>query len=707
MDDGLRPGAEVAGHRLERVIAAGGMSVVYLAEHLQLQRKVAFKVLSPHLAEDEAFRDRFIRESRTAAALDHPNIVTIYDAGEREGRLYISMRYVEGSDLRKVLTAGGALDPWRALSILSQVGSALDAAHAEGLVHRDVKPGNILLAQPGTVFERAFLTDFGVTKRMEPGTALTRTGQFVGTVDYVAPEQILAEPVDGRTDVYSVGCVLYECLAGRAPYERPTDVATIYAHLQDQVPSLDERQPTAMQAVIDRSLAKAKDDRYPTCGALVEAARSAMPDDTRSTAVLSAPKPSTPSTPPRRGRRRIAAVVVAAVVVAGVIAALALAARPERSDAGTTSTPPPTSPPPVAAAAGPLIWQATPWHEWADVPGEVAFNDSLLMQDGGVIAVGHADIGMNEDAVVWTQREGRWDRHYVDGKATPGAQRISGITEVGDRLIAVGYNGAVAAAWYSDDGGSTWQTAEGMAGAPTARTVEAAADGTMWALGEGAIWRSSDGATWQLESSDAFPAEADVYGSTTVGDKVVAVGQMPDADGNGDAAVWVLDATGWSRVPSAAFDQRGSQSLTDVIVAPDGTVVSVGLDSTSGKAIAFVADDPRSWSKARVPAGAETQKMNAVTYLPTDGEFVAGGQTTGATTGGVDAAIWISSDGKVWSRQAGKLSTFALTDGAEPLEIRSLVAYDRPAIDVLAFGIAGVDMNAEAKLWNGFATRSG
>jgi serine/threonine-protein kinase len=704
MDVGLRLGAEVAGHRLERVIAAGGMSVVYLAEHLQLQRKVAFKVLAPHLAEDEAFRDRFIRESRTAAALDHPNIVTIYDAGERDGLLYISMRYVEGSDLRKVLTADGVLDPWRALSILSQIGSALDAAHAEGLVHRDVKPGNILLAQPGTVFERAFLTDFGVTKRMDPGTALTRTGQFVGTVDYVAPEQILAEPVDGRTDVYSVGCVLYESLTGRAPYRRPTDVATIYAHLQDEVPSLDERQPAAMQAAIDRSLAKAKDDRYPTCGALAEAARSAMPDDTRPTAVLTAP---TPSTPPRRGRRRIAVVATAGLLTAAVIVGVALAARPQRSDAGPSSTATPTSPPPSVAPAGPLVWQATEWKEWAPATGEVAFNDSLLTQHGRVIAVGHADIGTNEDAVVWTQRGGRWDRHYVDGKATPGVQRISGITEAEGRLVAVGYDDGLAAAWYSDDDGSTWQATGGMAGAPTARTVERAADGTWWALGEGAIWRSSDGVTWQLESSEAFPSDADVYGSTPAGNSLVAVGRMDDPDGNGDAAVWVLDEGGWSRVTSPAFDRSGSQALTDVAAASDGTIVSVGLDSTTGDAIAFVADDPRSWSKADVPADADMQKMNSVAYLPTDGEFVAGGQRTDQTSGSLDAAIWISTDGKRWTRQAGNRTTFALTNGDAPLEIRSVLAYDRPAIDVLAFGIVGLDMTADAQLWNGFATRSG
>ena len=179
MEFDLRPGDEIAGHRLERIIGRGGMSVVYLAEHLRLGRKVAFKVLAPQVAEDPGFRERFIRESRIAAALDHPNIVNVYDAGEFDGLLYISMRYVEGSDLGRVLREGGAIEPWRTLTIVSQVGSALDVAHAEGLVHRDVKPGNILLSQPGTTLERSFLSDFGVTKRMTTSAALTRTGQFV------------------------------------------------------------------------------------------------------------------------------------------------------------------------------------------------------------------------------------------------------------------------------------------------------------------------------------------------------------------------------------------------------------------------------------------------------------------------------------------------------------------------------------------------
>ncbi len=215
-----RIGTEFAGHRIETVIGRGGASVVYLAEHLRLGRRAALKVLAQHLADDEAFRERFIRESRIAAALDHPNVVTVYDAGEVDGNLYISMRHVEGSDLGRLLAAEGALEPSRAISILSQIASALDAAHAQGLVHRDVKPANMLVESTADMpdFDRAYLSDFGISKRTTSREGLTRTGQFVGTVDYVAPEQITGEPVDGRTDVYSFGCVLFECLSGRVPF---------------------------------------------------------------------------------------------------------------------------------------------------------------------------------------------------------------------------------------------------------------------------------------------------------------------------------------------------------------------------------------------------------------------------------------------------------------------------------------------------------
>ena len=271
-----RLGSELAGHRVEGVIGRGGMSVVYLAEHIGLRRKVALKVLGPELADDEAFRERFIRESQITARLDHPNIVTVYDAGEADGVLYISMRYVEGTDLERLLRAETRLEPARAVSLISQAAAALDAAHAAGLVHRDVKPGNILLASDArSSRDRAFLSDFGVTKRLETGAGITRTGQFVGTVDYVSPEQIRGEDLDGRADVYSLGCVLYRCLTGEVPFPRDTEVATIYAHLQDPPPVPSERLPelgVGFDTPIATALAKAPDDRFDTCRDLADAA---------------------------------------------------------------------------------------------------------------------------------------------------------------------------------------------------------------------------------------------------------------------------------------------------------------------------------------------------------------------------------------------------------------------------------------------------
>ena len=186
-------GTELAGHRIEAVIGRGAMATVYLARHLRLGRQVALKVLDPALAEDEAFRERFIRDCRAAAALDHPNVVTVYDAGEADGVLYLSMRYVEGTDLERLLEVEGYLSPEVALSIVVQCAAALDAAHAEGLVHRGVVPAAILLERGWMDDGRAFLADFGITKHVAASTRMTRTGSFAGSVDYVAPEEIRGE----------------------------------------------------------------------------------------------------------------------------------------------------------------------------------------------------------------------------------------------------------------------------------------------------------------------------------------------------------------------------------------------------------------------------------------------------------------------------------------------------------------------------------
>jgi serine/threonine-protein kinase len=275
MSTSTRIGSTIAGYRLEALLGRGGMSVVYLAEHLRLGRKVALKLLAPALSQDADFRERFERESRRAAEMDHPNIIPVFDAGEADGVLYIAMRYVKGSDLKSMIEREGALGVGRTLYLLEQAAAALDAAHARDLVHRDVKPANILVEQPS---ENVFLSDFGIVKQTTASRGLTRTGIFVGTVDYAAPEQIEGTGVDARTDVYALGCVLYECLTGRMPFAREGEVAVMHAHLTEAPPHVTAVRadlPTGLNAVIARAMAKNRDDRYQSCGELMAAARSA------------------------------------------------------------------------------------------------------------------------------------------------------------------------------------------------------------------------------------------------------------------------------------------------------------------------------------------------------------------------------------------------------------------------------------------------
>jgi Protein kinase domain/Domain of unknown function (DUF4328) len=275
-------GTEVAGYRIVEQVGSGGMGVVYRAEETGLGgRPVALKLLPPALAGDPDFRARFLREMRVAAAIDHPNIVPIYRAGEDRGRLYLAMRYVHASDLRRLLEAEGRLTPERALAILDQVARALDAAHARGLVHRDVKPGNILLAPP--VFdsdaEHVYLVDFGLARSDSDDRSLGGGGSFLGTPRYAAPEQAAGRPVDGRTDGYALGCVLYECLTGQPPFPGGSGEAVLLAHLEASPPrvtALRPDLPPAIDQVVARAMAKDPATRFPTCRALLTAARQAL-----------------------------------------------------------------------------------------------------------------------------------------------------------------------------------------------------------------------------------------------------------------------------------------------------------------------------------------------------------------------------------------------------------------------------------------------
>ena len=274
-------GDEFAGYRVRAVLGRGGMSVVYQAENLRLSSVIALKVLAPELAADDVFRARFLEESRIAASLNHPNVIPIYDMGSQDELLYIAMRYVSGTDLRQMIKKRGRILPATALFLIGQAARALDAAHRKGLVHRDVKPGNLLIERGGDEGDpdHVYLADFGISKHAMSRSGLTSTGQFLGTIDYVAPEQIRGTSVLGLADQYSLGCVLYECLTGRVPFEKDLDAAIIWAHVEEtpaMPTALRPDLPPEVDEVFGRVLAKRPDERYGSCREFIDAARMAL-----------------------------------------------------------------------------------------------------------------------------------------------------------------------------------------------------------------------------------------------------------------------------------------------------------------------------------------------------------------------------------------------------------------------------------------------
>jgi hypothetical protein len=300
-----RVGSEFVGYRIDELVGRGGMGVVYRAYDLRLKRTVALKLMAPELALDQRFRERFSREAELAMSLEHPNVVPIHDAGDIDGRLYLAMRFVEGTDLRALFREAGALDRARSLAICSRVANALDVAHARGLVHRDVKPSNVLLDAD----EHVYLADFGLTRRLDEDGGPAAEHRSIGTPAYLAPEQIEGGAVDGRTDVYALGCLLYECLTGETPFARGSRLAMAWAHLEEEPPRATERRPElpeAIDAVIRTAMAKDPADRYPTCAALIDAAEAAL--ELRAPALR------------RHRRASIAAGATLLVIVAGLVA---------------------------------------------------------------------------------------------------------------------------------------------------------------------------------------------------------------------------------------------------------------------------------------------------------------------------------------------------------------------------------------------------
>ena len=382
LQTGLTAGSLLGGYRIESFVARGGMGVIYKATQLALQRTVALKLVAPELAHDEAFRERFKREAMLAASLDHPSILPVYEAGEIDGQLFLAMRYVVGTDLDNLIQRERTLAPERATAIIAQVAGALDAAHSRGLVHRDVKPGNILIAEEYGE-ERAYLTDFGLTKSVATGAHLTRTGYVVGTLDYVAPEQVQGGSVDGRADTYALACVLYRAVTGHVPFDRPGDVAKMWAHLNDPPPSAGAISPAAsaeLDGVIRRGMAKRPEERYASSGELARAARAAVaptvPGQVGRTELdvtqidqpfLEAPRPAAAEPVrgdrPENGRRRPPLRAFGGgrgwLYVAGVLAVLAIGAVIAISSSGGGQksataglTPPATTAAPLTTASG-------------------------------------------------------------------------------------------------------------------------------------------------------------------------------------------------------------------------------------------------------------------------------------------------------------------------------------------------------------------
>jgi serine/threonine protein kinase len=350
---GFRPGSLVAGYRLEAQIGAGGMAVVFRARDERLDRLVALKILAPAMAADHGFRRRFMAESRAAAAVDDPHIIPVYEAGEADGVLFIAMRFVRGGDLGLILEREGTLPPDRTVAFVSAVASALDAAHRAGLVHRDVKPANMLVdTRPGQP-EHVYLSDFGVSKATMSSVSLTGTGQFLGTPHYSAPEQIQGLAVDGRTDQYALACVAYELLTGAVPFARDQGMAVLFAHMSQPPPSLGAGFPRAADEALTRALAKVPEKRYGSCSDFADALRTAL-----GLAPGTSPSPAAaPVHPPPRLADRSAAATLDRLPGSAPVAAATVPPAPvtttgsgypeaARSVPGADAAPPPARQPP-------------------------------------------------------------------------------------------------------------------------------------------------------------------------------------------------------------------------------------------------------------------------------------------------------------------------------------------------------------------------
>jgi serine/threonine protein kinase len=552
-------GWEIAGFRIESEIGRGAMGVVYLAYQSYPERQVALKLLSPDLASDPAFRERFVHESNAAASTEHPNIVPVYGAGEADGQLYLAMRYVEGTDLASLLSREGALSPERATRICAEIADALEAAHDRGLIHRDVKPGNILL----DARDRAYLTDFGLIRRTQLHTDITKTGQFMGTIDYCAPEQIKGGEIDGRADVYSLGCVLYECLTGTPPFRKDTEVATIYAHLEEEVPKASSKRPgisPPLSSIVMKAMAKRPEDRFATAGEMAEALRG----DSR---------------PPPGPRRRSMLIGLGAV-----LALLGIGIGILASGGDETGQSPPSAESPAAATVplnslirvdpetGEVVSEPTP------IPTSVDNRPQIEVGEGGVwVLVGpnvvHVD--PTDGTIVGTVNVSggtatAYDSIAVGSRtvwvgAIPGIVRINPATDRELRSVVLNPPGVLQQTFVALGAGNAWglttdarlTRVDPQTGA-TKGTVDIGQSASGLASGFDALWiiDSLQGTLTRVEPDTLDP------------DAPIAVSGDLDAIATGAGSVWILDSSAGVVIP------------VDPVTSLPGSPIRVGLDPT-------------------------------------------------------------------------------------------------------------------------------
>ncbi len=588
-------GSTLAGYRLDALIARGGMGVVYRATHLALDRPVALKVIARHLSDDAGFRERFLRESRLAARLDHPAVVPVYDAREEDDELIVAMRFVAGGDLKKRIKASGPLPPTEAVVLLDQVAGALDAAHAAGIVHRDVKPHNILLEG-----DRAYLTDFGLAKALGDSGVISGAS-VVGTAEYMSPEQWRGEQVGPAADVYSLGCVLYETLTGVAPYGRREG-------------DVEPQMPQGLDAVIERAVAKDPADRYATAGELIEAARERQGATPAATQVLSdsADRPTLgrAGDPPPIGaansrhaswRNRIAGAPRqwAGALAAVLVGAIALGFLLLGDDGPSVSAPIAVGGPPLRLAVGPeVVWvtSATDGRLSEVDPQTLRLAGRSLNLDKGVSGV---TVGGGS---VWVSSPRRGEVLRVD----PDTRQVVARIDVGGRPGAIVFGGA--RVWVADDAGGGVTAINAAGGRVFKQGIAPHVAPLRLAVGAGAVWVSSatTGAVRRIDLGTAtagapIPAGRGPAG-VTVGaglvwvansrvDRVtrvdpathtlfgvpISVGERPGGIDAGTESVWVANAA--EDTVSRIGIESGETEGDPISVGPNPGAIAVGFDS--------------------------------------------------------------------------------------------------------------------------------